>query len=320
MQSPRMLDHYPGVTILYPEERALPDLLTTYEESNTQLSGHKDRYRNIAEDKVHFERSHSYILRGATGLKGAALIVGIGNATDIPFNELAKQFDKVTIVEIDPKSIGRALGLLDKELLKKITVVIADLTGCMASLSKEVESLKSSARTTEDFLKGFYKALPTIKPKTLASLGEKQFDYVVSHLVLTQLGTIPISWVTEASKHLPTAVLASDPLLTFTKSLQCQHLHDLHRWAKDSATLFVADTSTNHACIRPAPQALPVLSQLAASSLDGTLSEVFNKLFRLKESIRPWIYYNQPPAHEKGARGTAYIVQAYLLAPLKLAD
>jgi len=312
----RLTDSYPGVTVIMPDEQILPGLKSHYEESNDKLATHRERYSKIAEDKVHFERSHSNILKGATGLKGSALIVGIGNATDIPFNELAKQFDKVTVVEIDPKSIGRALRSLDKDLLKKITVVVADLTGCMASLAKEVELLKNSTQTAGAFLKGLMMTLPTLKPKTLAVFGEQQFDYVVSHLVLTQLGTIPLEWVVQATKHLSSTEPASEvptaPLLTFVRELQCQHIRDLHSWAKISAKVYVADTCANYACIRPEPQALPILYETSPSTVASAVHDTANHLFKLKETSRPWAYYNCPPAHESGARGTAYSVQGYL--------
>jgi hypothetical protein len=312
----QLTDSYPGVTVIVPEDQILPSLLSQYEETNDRLATHRERYGKISEDSVHFDRSHSNNLKGAAGLKGAALIVGIGNATDIPFNELAKQFDKVTVVEIDPKSIGRALSKLDKDLLKKITVVVADLTGCMEAFSKEVESVRKSTQTPEAFLKGLITAMPSLKPKTLAALGEKQFDYVVSHLVLTQLGTIPLSWVEQAAKNFSTSEPSSDipnaPVLTFVHALQCQHMRDLHRWANESAKVYVADTYANYVCIRLEPREQPILYGTPSSSIASAIQDIARELFKLKEMSKPWVYYNCPPAHEKNAPGTAHVVQAYL--------
>lgn len=56
----------------------------------------------------------------AAGLKGKALLLGVGNATDIPLATLAEQFDQLTLVEVDQESVVSAVQALPIKSQEKI--------------------------------------------------------------------------------------------------------------------------------------------------------------------------------------------------------
>jgi hypothetical protein len=88
-----------------------------YQKMNSDMAqladANKDTYAK------HISNNQSGILSAAKGFNKKALVVGIGNGTDIPLKELAQQFEQLTLVDIDSEAIQRAISTLEPKLQKK---------------------------------------------------------------------------------------------------------------------------------------------------------------------------------------------------------
>jgi hypothetical protein len=150
----------------------------------------------------HIERSKEMILAGAREApKGSVTILGAGDAKEIPLLELAKEFEIVKLVDIDEKSLDRAVQSIPKNakdpqgrlLREKIRIVVEDITGGQMSRLLE-EGLKiidgtNDPRVAFNQILLLYGTLDLEIPETL--LKELQADYVVSSALVTHLLDLP---------------------------------------------------------------------------------------------------------------------------------
>lgn len=317
---------FPGVTVVVPQELRR-DALAPFQHQNDILEEHRNKFAQ--QHQPHYSTSQEWILKGAAGLRGEALILGIGNAADIPFKALAQQFEKVTIVEIDAVSIQRALGKLDdKELLKKITVIVADLTGCANPLDKEMKEIEEKYKTLQPAVRKLKENLPKIKPKVFTPLEGKKFDYVVSHLLLTQLASLPLLEIFNrldrkfghGSRNALHDQSIDSVTATFMRNIQTQHFRDLHKWTKKTGKVYFADTFEEIflKCVTPEQPPQPT-SQPKTMILKEVL-QVADELFIDDKTFAKdiWVFEKVPPEQKPNAIGSRMNVMALLYSTKSL--
>ncbi len=186
--------------IIDPSMNAIPlDIITYLKESNERLEQKTKEFSKMHEK--HKERSFHEILTAATfatqqplsqGMQRKALLIGAGNCSDIPLQELVSIFDEVVIVEVDKFSIEKVLHLLPSYLQRKITLIIADLTGMMNIIVPLITQFYQTSFTLSEFLENFAAQtqfdISFVFGKTLP-LG-KNYTFVCSHLVMSQLDAL----------------------------------------------------------------------------------------------------------------------------------
>lgn len=88
------------------------------------------------------------------GQSKKALLLGVGNALDIPLQELVEKFDHLTIVELDRESTENAIKQLSPSLQAKIKLVEADISGILGPMSSEWLENIQNAESEADFFHG----------------------------------------------------------------------------------------------------------------------------------------------------------------------
>lgn len=118
---------------------------------------------------------------------GSALIVGAGHCAELPLNELAARFERITINDVDNAVLEEGLataGLTDEERAK-LTIHIADLTGVTESLISQIEDILSANRDPQAAIEAMSHLLDTALVAGMPLAGK--YDLVVASCVLSQL-------------------------------------------------------------------------------------------------------------------------------------
>jgi len=105
------------------------NLLAWYRERNVTMLANSKRF--ATEYQEHIDQTKQNILATATravenvpaGQSKTALLFGVGNCMDILLEQLAQQFDSLTLVELDRNSVEQAV----KKLLERIFGFLHDL-------------------------------------------------------------------------------------------------------------------------------------------------------------------------------------------------
>lgn len=114
------------------------------------------------------------------------LIFGAGNCNDFSLSHLASHFEyKLTLLDLDAKSIKRALENEDIEIKRKTSVIQKDITGLFAAKhSKDLISLAQRSLESEKILNKWLSSDFKICSPYIIN---KKFQFVMSSTVATQL-------------------------------------------------------------------------------------------------------------------------------------
>jgi hypothetical protein len=120
------------------------------------------------------------VLRSARGEFGKTLcVLGPGNGNDIELGQLARDFEKVALVDLDDAAVARAVSRLSVEEVQRTERHCpVDLSGVL----RELESWRARKRRTDAEISAV-KQLVVAAPRP--EIGE--FDVVASTCILTQL-------------------------------------------------------------------------------------------------------------------------------------
>lgn len=188
------------------------------------------------------------------GTPSRALILGAGNCTDIPLDFIAPNFDEIVLVDADIAATERAVRHLPPYLLGKISLVGADVTGIIPSLSASIEQAVGSCPTFDQFVPTVVQSLSTINPDTSPkpNLGDG-FNFVCSQLLMSQLCLAPLTHM--AVRQIPqhygktpsiADIESEDELYRATDLLevatQLSHISYLRRLVATNGTVHLADT------------------------------------------------------------------------------
>jgi hypothetical protein len=142
---------------------------------------------------AHAQRNRSFISEaaGRTAGRALAVVLGAGHAFDLPLVDLAGQFEKLVLVDIDALALEQTVSAVfkDSELRSRLELRVLDLTGINRALLERLEAVVAGPGSAGDVLgklerlcQGYRLApLPRLLPE-----GERA-DLLVSSCVLTQL-------------------------------------------------------------------------------------------------------------------------------------
>lgn len=144
---------------------------------------------------VHAKRNRAFIQEAARGCAGRnlAVVLGAGQAFDLPLLELAQTFDRLVLVDIDGRALDATISatIKDPGLRARIEARVLDLTGINGQLVRALDQVLASpgdahAITAElaELCRSYW--LPE-RPALLDPT--ERADLVVSDLVLSQ-----VSW------------------------------------------------------------------------------------------------------------------------------
>ena len=132
------------------------------------------------------------LLERARGESGKTLcVLGPGNGNDIELGKLARDFEKVALVDLDEEAVGRAVSRLSADEAQRIE------RHCPVELSgvlRVLESWRALRRRTDE-------EITAVKREVMAASRSEigSFDVVVSTCILTQL--IDAVYMSLPAKH-----------------------------------------------------------------------------------------------------------------------
>lgn len=193
----------------------------------------------------HFSRSQAAIVEAIDGLRGTALIFGAGGLNDIPALQLARQFERVILVDVNLEYTKIALARLPENVQGKFTLEEADLSGIFGELSTIAEKIVQEKPTHDEFISKILSALPTIKRKEFDCPGVRP-SFICSSLLTSQLSVNAHKYLNDLSQE-----LYSKPFLVppgekekydyWRAQIQTSHIDELHRLADEKCRVYFAD-------------------------------------------------------------------------------
>jgi len=136
----------------------------------------------------HIDLSREFIINGTEGInRERVVIIGAGNCTDIPLEELAYSFQSVILQDIDFKAIEAVRSGLSPDLKSKVSLRAEDISSIGALfLSRAIEIIDSSI-FAKDAVRGIIDYMSDIELTQWNISEEDQADYIVCSLVLSVL-------------------------------------------------------------------------------------------------------------------------------------
>jgi hypothetical protein len=272
----------------------------------------------------HLENSHRRILEAAAlcERRSTALILGAGNCTEIPLEELARGFDEVILVDLDEQSMAAAVEDLPNELIPKVRLRVEDATTFAAPLMRRLRQSVAASGTAAQAFEQMDAALDKVEPRQ-SPFHLPEADLVVSSLVLSELHRYPLNYAGRLI-HDKTGerLTAWDGYARFRARLQDVALRDhvrlLSRSCRRGGAVYFADTIARGPlyeqisaerkrevlrAMLPALNRLGLFGELRQQGpLRDTFFEAFNKIRAQWESGEPWSKEKAPALFEALAR------------------
>jgi hypothetical protein len=262
----------------------------------------------------HVANSNRRILEAASlcERRTTALVLGAGNCTEIPLEELAGSFEQVVLADLDEASMTAAVEDLPDELIPKVRVSVGDVTRFAAPLMQGLLRAVETSETAEQAFERIEKVLSGLEtddtPPTLP-----EADLVVSSLVLSELHRYPLNYAARLVRDKFGKRLAAwDGYERFRGELQQVALRDhvrlLAAVCRRGGAVYFADTIARGPVYEKiAPERrrevhLAMLPELARLGLFGQLSreEPLRDSFAAAfEKLRPRWDASESPSREQ---------------------
>ena len=211
--------------------------------------------------KDHYRRSKTEILRTANlarkraprGEPTSALILGAGRCNDIPVEDLARSFSRLTFIEQSSQRTKAVIEQLPPHLQEKITIVTADLSGVAGKLITGWQRADEQSTSPDTFIEAMLDTVASIKNRDqVPEMGTHTF--VSSHLILSQIDDLPYSYAkTLLDKHRPLRPAELRITTRLHTDLQSAHMQALSNSIKPEGIVHFSDTYT---CKRPGEKEL----------------------------------------------------------------
>ncbi|GEM_PF-6041512 len=292
-----------GPSVFYGESfgEISADLPKVYVSLNAEQHGYRRDYGEHY--RVHIEKSHEQILKGAKGLSGTALLLGLGNGVDYPLKKLAEQFDRIVVVDLDVGTVRRVISKLDPSLQRKFEIRAEDLTSMLPELTREVDRIVAEESDKNGARRRIAELAQSI------SLGEPvlkdlKASYVVSSGTMTQLTYYAhhyARWAMGKKFRTDSAFLTGDPAYrdafqtSLNSRISVRHVESLRNWVLPEGRVYFSETLSATDFRREAgggrqPIAEP-RNEVSLVALEK-LEELFVKDV---ESQKQWLWDSPPP-------------------------
>ena len=147
--------------------------------------------RNQPGWSAHGELSRRFIVNAVATLERREVVwvLGAGRAYDLPLEELAEDFDKVVLVDLELEAMQATLGSLGEARRESFELLGADLTGIAGvwrARTREAIDGARDARGGAARLHALFQSYAVAEPRPWAFLGARP-NLIVSQMVLSQL-------------------------------------------------------------------------------------------------------------------------------------
>jgi hypothetical protein len=161
----------------------------------------REERSNHAGWSSHGEKNRAFIEEAArdTAGKNLAVVLGAGQAFDLPLVALAKTFRRLVLVDIDGQALDATVASTfpDPAMRARVETRVMDLTGIGTMITRRIDEIFTrSTGTSEEVcleveqLCHSYRLAPADLPRILAP--DERADLLVSSCVLTQLMIAPL--------------------------------------------------------------------------------------------------------------------------------
>jgi hypothetical protein len=262
----------------------------------------------------HVANSHRRILEAAAQCErhSKVLVLGAGNCTEIPLEELARGFDEVVLTDLDDTSMAAAVEDLPDDLIPKVHVQVEDVTAFAAPLMRRLWQAVETSETAEVAFVRIGATLSGLEADDAATKLPAA-DLVVSSLVLSELHRYPLNYAARLVRDKFGKRLTSwEGYERFRAQLQQVALHDhvrlLATVCRRGGAVYFADTVARgplYEKLTPARRRealLAMLPDLARLGLFGELhgeKELRDTFAAAFEKLRPRWDGMEPPSREK---------------------
>jgi hypothetical protein len=281
--------------------------------------------------QAHIANSQRRILEAASRCerRSTAVILGAGNCTEIPLQELASTFDEVVLLDLDDASMTAAAEDLPDQLIPKVRLQVEDVTAFAAPLMRRVWIAVGESETAEQAFERIGDTLNALQaeevpPKPIEA------DLVVSSLVLSELHRYPLNYAARLVRDKFGKRLAAwEGYEAFRAQLQQLALRDhigvLAGSCRRGGAVYFADTIARgpvYEKIAPAQRRevlLAMLPELARLGVfgplrrDEPLRDAYAAAF---EKLRPRWNGGEPTSREK----TLQLIERLAADPQSLAE
>jgi len=143
--------------------------------------------------RAHAERNRAFIEQAASGCtqKELAVVLGAGQAFDLPLLELSRAFERLVLVDIDGEALERTISstIKDPGLRARVEARVLDLSGINGQLVRAVDQVMAESGGADEIaaeLSSLCRSyfLPE-RPRLLGA--NERADLLISDLVLSQI-------------------------------------------------------------------------------------------------------------------------------------
>jgi hypothetical protein len=279
----------------------------------------------------HVANSRRRILEAASRCErhSRALVLGAGNCTEIPLEELARNFDEVVLTDLDDASMAAAVEDLPDDLVAKVHVQVQDVTSFAGPLMRRLWQAVESSETAEQAFERIRGSLSGLPADDLATK-LPEADLVVSSLVLSELHRYPLNYAARLARDKFGKRLAAwEGYEGFRARLQQvaldDHLRLLAGACRRGGAVYFADTIARGplyekiAAEQRRQVFLTMTPNLARLGLFGELQrdpELRDSFAAAFEKLRPRWEGGEPPARET----TLALIERLATEPASLAE
>ena len=200
--------------------------------------------RNAKLWKTHTDSNKRLVLAAAelTEKKERCVVIGAGPCYDIPLLELAQMFERVELLDLNPKALAHAISDLPAELVPKVQCRAVEVTHVLPQvLYHAKQELIKSGKRSEHAINKVVNIFRT-QHVGMGELAHLQGDLIVSDMILSQLPSallIVDKWFRERFKK---SIMSDTKWIEAVTSLQesIQNAHVDGLFAKKGAVVVLA--------------------------------------------------------------------------------
>jgi len=270
----------------------------------------------------HVENSKRYILEGAQGLKGTALLLGLGNAMEYGMEglaALAEQFDHLIAVDLDVETMRSTLERLDEyrlsqgkgPLSQKFELKGDDLSHALVKFAKRTDDIVHVADSVAATKEPFHTLMGEIRKDIETVPGPNyQVQYTVSSLVMSQLAALMQEYYVHAMemKFGPGNAPLDESWNALREVTQFRHVKDINSWTAPGGRIYFADTISETETVRDSRgRVVP-----ADAPIPMVIYELQLNMSERSQSSHVW-QWSRKPDKGTGQRGWEYSVWQFLL-------
>ncbi len=196
------------------------------------------------------QQSRRLILAAAEARGGAVLVLGAGRCAEIPLAELAVQFERVTINDINAAELeqGIAAAHLDEAARAKLDVRVGDLTNATDRLLDKIDGVLDESGEADAAIEAMAQLLDD---EPLAGMPlEGKYDLIVASCVLSQLHFRLLHSASEAferrfpgaAERLATNVRWTSALYDMARRMEARFIDDLIAHLAEHGLIYLSDS------------------------------------------------------------------------------